>query len=150
VTTVVDSTGGLSHVGRATTRTFDAVVLWLLRAVVASRDPRSRAAIAAGAKELTSEGDADGVQRDVRPARVTDGASLHRGLSMAFVAHDDVRLSAARFSFERRQTACGSPRPFRDESDVLERQMRFNRSEAFVHTTPLECVRRCTLRSART
>jgi hypothetical protein len=133
VTTVVDSTGGLSHVGRATTRTFDAVVLWLLRAVVASRDPRSRAAIAAGAKELTSE-----------------GASLHRGLLMAFVAHDDVRLSAARFSFERRQTACGSPRPFRDESDVLERQMRFNRSEAFVHTTPLECVRRCTLRSART
>lgn len=71
-----------------------------------------------------------------------EGAFLLCGFAMAMAQHrSGDRITAARY-FERNRSACGPPGLFAEEYDVLQRQMRGNIPQAFVHAMLLESAAR--------
>ncbi len=57
---------------------------------------------------------------------------------MALATHQQGDLVAATHYFERNRAACGSPGLFCEEYDVVQRQLRGNLPQAFVHALMLE------------
>lgn len=71
-----------------------------------------------------------------------EGAFLLCGFAMAMAQHrTGDRVAALRY-FERNRAACGPPGLFSEEYDVVQRQMRGNLPQAFVHAMLMESAAR--------
>jgi GH15 family glucan-1,4-alpha-glucosidase len=109
-----------------------------LRGALPADDSRSLATLRAVREELFDDGYVFRFRQG--PGRLNDyeGAFLLCGLQLALAAHQvGDRLSAARL-FERNRAAVGPPGLFTEEFDVVERQLRGNLPQAFVHALLME------------
>ncbi|GAA2863834.1 glycoside hydrolase family 15 protein [Pseudonocardia halophobica] len=115
-----------------------ALLLPALRGAVPADDPRSVATAEAVRTELGRDGYVYRFRHDRRPLDQAEGAFLLCGFLMAMAAHQQGdRVGAARW-FERNRAACGPPGLFSEEYDVVQRQLRGNLPQAFVHAAMLE------------
>ena len=115
-----------------------ALLLPALRGAVPATDPRSRATLAAVRAELADQGYVYRFRQDERPLHEAEGAFVLCGFFMALATHQQGDLVAAAHYFERNRAACGSPGLFSEEYDVVQRQLRGNLPQAFVHALMLE------------
>ena len=109
-----------------------------IRGAIPVDDPRSVATLRAVEDELTCDGYAYRYRPDERPLGETEGAFLLCGffLALAYAQRGDA-VSSARW-FERNRAACGPPGLLSEEFDVMQRQLRGNLPQAFVHALLLE------------
>lgn len=114
------------------------LLLPAIRGAVAVDDPRSVATTTAVARELGRDGYVYRYRHDERPLEDSEGAFLMCGFLMAMSDHQQGRDVQARAWFERNRAACGPPGLFTEEYDVVERQLRGNIPQAFVHALLLE------------
>lgn len=122
-----------------------ALLLPIIRGAVPLEDPRNLATVAAIRRELCSEHYVYRYRRDQRPLAASEGAFLLCGFAMAMVAAElGQPVTALRF-FERNRAACGTPGLFAEEFDVVERQLRGNLPQAFVHAWLFEASNRLAL-----
>jgi len=119
-----------------------ALLLPGIRGAYPPSDPRHRATYDAIAEELGRDGYVYRFRHDARPLEDAEGAFLLCGFFMALAAHQLGMGVEARAWFERNRAACGPPGLFTEEFDVLERQLRGNFPQAFVHALLLECSSR--------
>ena len=119
-----------------------ALLLPGIRRAYPSDDPRHRATYDAVADELGRDGYVYRFRHDERPLHDAEGAFVLCGFLMALAAHQLGRPVDARAWFERNRASCGPPGLFTEEFDVLERQLRGNFPQAFVHALLLECASR--------
>ena len=117
-----------------------ALLLAAIRGAIEPDDPRTLATLRAVEHELTEDGFAYRYRPDTRPLGEAEGAFLLCGflLSLAHAQQGD-GIRAARW-FERNRTACGPAGLLSEEFDVLQRQLRGNLPQAFVHALLLECA----------
>ena len=119
-----------------------ALLMPAIRGAVPRDDPRTAATLRAYTDELTQDGYAYRFRHDERPLGEAEGAFLLCGFVLALAEQQQGReLEAARW-FERNRAACGSPGLYAEEYDVVERQLRGNLPQAFVHAMVLECAAR--------
>jgi GH15 family glucan-1,4-alpha-glucosidase len=115
-----------------------ALLLPALRGAVPADDPRSIATLAAVRADLGRDGYVYRFRHDERPLHQVEGAFLLCGFLTAMAAHQQGdRVGAARW-FERNRAACGPSGLFSEEYDVVQRQLRGNLPQAFVHAAMLE------------
>jgi hypothetical protein len=121
-------------------RTDAALLLPAIRGAIPADDSRTRATLRAVEQELTEDGFAYRYRPDTRPLGDAEGAFLLCGfiLSLAYSQQGN-EVTAARW-FERNRTACGPAGLLAEEFDVLQRQLRGNLPQAFVHALLLECT----------
>jgi alpha,alpha-trehalase len=75
-------------------------------------------------------------------ARRSRGSILAVRFIIALAEHQQGKhLSAIRY-FERNRAACGPPGLLSEEYDVIQRQLRGNLPQAFVHAVLLQCAAR--------
>lgn len=117
-----------------------ALLLPGIRGAYPASDPRHRATYDAIADELGRDGYVYRFRHDERRLEDAEGAFLLCGFIMALTAHQLHEPEEARAWFERNRAACGPPGLFTEEFDVLERQLRGNFPQAFVHALLLECA----------
>lgn len=117
-----------------------ALLLASLRGALPPDDPRSIATHHGVLRELSSDGYLYRFRHGDQPLADAEGAFLLCGFWMAqsFSAQGDP-VEAARW-FERNRSGCGPPGLFAEEFDVVERQLRGNLPQAFVHALLLECA----------
>ncbi|MBV9166664.1 MAG: glycoside hydrolase family 15 protein [Solirubrobacterales bacterium] len=117
-----------------------ALLLPAIRGAVAPEDPRTIATLKAVEGELTEDGYCYRYRPDERPLGRAEGAFLLCGffLSLAYQQQGDA-VAAARW-FERNRAACGTAGLLAEEFDVIQRQLRGNIPQAFVHALLLECA----------
>lgn len=72
-------------------------------------------------------------RHDQRPLGEAEGAFLLCGFMMALAEHQQGHTAHALRLFERNRAACGPPGLFSEEYDIIQRQMRGNLPQAFVH-----------------
>jgi alpha,alpha-trehalase len=109
-----------------------------IRGAVPAADPRSVATWRAVADELVDDGYVYRFRHDDRPLHEAEGAFVLCGFHMSLASRqqgDD--LAAARY-FERNRSTLGPPGIFTEEFDVLQKQLRGNFPQAFVHALMLE------------
>jgi GH15 family glucan-1,4-alpha-glucosidase len=121
-------------------RTDAALLLAPIRGAVTADDPRSGATIRAVRTELADDGFLYRFRQDARPLHEAEGAFLLCGFWMALAEHAAGDHVAARQWFERNRAACGPAGLYTEEYDVLQRQLRGNLPQAFVHAAMLECA----------
>lgn len=92
--------------------------------------------------ELGRDGYVYRFRHDDRPLADAEGAFLLCGFVMALADHQQGNTVEAVRWFERNRAACGPPALFTEEFDVVERQLRGNLPQAFVHALLLESARR--------
>ncbi|WP_016690728.1 glycoside hydrolase family 15 protein, partial [Rhodococcus rhodochrous] len=102
----------------------------------------SRRTLDAVRTELGSDGYVYRFRHDDRPLADAEGAFLLCGFIMALADHQQGNSFEAVRWFERNRAACGTPALFTEEFDVVERQLRGNLPQAFVHALLLESARR--------
>jgi GH15 family glucan-1,4-alpha-glucosidase len=119
-----------------------ALLLPPLRGAVAPDDPRTTATLAAYLRDLTSEGFAYRFRHGPGPLGEAEGSFLLCGFVTAMALHQQGDPVAAVAWFERTKAACGPPTLYSEEYDVVERQMRGNLPQAFVHALMLEASAR--------
>lgn len=115
-----------------------ALLLPALRGAVPARDPRSKATLETVRASLTEDGYVYRFRHDQRPLRDAEGAFLLCGFLLAMSTHQQGEVSDARGWFERSRAACGPAGLFSEEYDVVQRQLRGNLPQAFVHASMLE------------
>jgi GH15 family glucan-1,4-alpha-glucosidase len=117
-----------------------ALLLPAIRGAVAADDPRTIATLRAVENELTQDGYCYRYRPDERPLGEAEGAFVMCGflMALAWAQQGDV-VRAARW-FERNRTACGPAGLMSEEYDVMQRQMRGNLPQAFVHALLLQCA----------
>lgn len=119
-----------------------ALLLPALRGAVPADDTRNRATVAAVDADLVDDFSVYRFRHDARPLHEAEGAFLLCGFLMALAQHQQGNpVAAARF-FERNRAACGPPTLFSEEYDVIERQLRGNLPQAFVHALLVESAQR--------
>ena len=117
-----------------------ALLLPAIRGGIAPDDPRTLATLAAVAEQLTQDGYCYRFRPDERPLGESEGAFVMCGFLMALAyAQQGDAVSAARW-FERNRAACGPAGLLSEEYDVVQRQMRGNLPQAFVHALLLHCA----------
>jgi len=104
--------------------------------------PRALATVEAARTELSSEGYMYRYRPDDRPLGEAEGAFLLCGFTMALALHQHGRDVEAVRWFERNRAACGPPGLLTEEYDILQRQVRGNAPQAFVHALLLESAQR--------
>jgi hypothetical protein len=116
-----------------------ALLLPPLRGAIPADDRRTTATLASYTSELTSDGYAYRYRVGGQPLGTGEGAFLLCGfiLTLAHAQQGD-QVAAARW-FERHRAACGPPGLYSEEYDVVQRQLRGNLPQAFVHALLLEC-----------
>ncbi|MCE0764527.1 glycoside hydrolase family 15 protein [Pseudonocardia kujensis] len=115
-----------------------ALLLPALRGALPPDDPRSIATLDAVRADLGRDGYVYRFRHDERPLGEAEGAFLLCGFLTAMASHQQGdRVGAARW-FERNRAACGPPGLFSEEYDVVQRQLRGNLPQAFVHAAMLE------------
>ena len=92
--------------------------------------------------ELGRDGYVYRFRQDERPLADAEGAFLLCGFLMALAEHQQGNEIDAMRWFERNRAACGSPALFTEEFDVIERQLRGNLPQAFVHALLFESAHR--------
>ena len=117
-----------------------ALLLPVIRGGIPPDDPRTLATLRAIATELTDDGYCYRFRPDERPLGESEGAFVMCGflLTLAYAQQGDA-VRAARW-FERSRTACGPAGLLSEEFDVVQRQMRGNLPQAFVHALLLHCA----------
>jgi GH15 family glucan-1,4-alpha-glucosidase len=119
-----------------------ALLVPALRGAVPADDPRSVATLEAVRAELGRDGYLYRFRHDERPLSEAEGAFLLCGFWMAMAEHQRGRhVHAARW-FERNRAACGPPGLLTEEYDVVQRQLRGNLPQAFVHALLIESAHR--------
>lgn len=119
-----------------------ALIVPAFRGAVSASDPRTLATLAAVRKELGSDGYVYRFAHDNRPLSEAEGAFLLCGFHLAMAVHQQGHEVEARHWFERNRDACGPSGLFTEEYDVVQRQLRGNMPQAFVHAVLLESSRR--------
>jgi hypothetical protein len=117
-----------------------ALLLLAIRGAIPAADPRSIATLSAIERELTEDGYCYRYRPDERPLGAAEGAFLLCGFLMALAYHQQGEEVAAAHWFERNRAACGPAGLLSEEFDVLQRQLRGNLPQAFVHALLLECA----------
>jgi GH15 family glucan-1,4-alpha-glucosidase len=116
------------------------LLLPAIRGGIAPDDPRTVATLQAVASELVQDGFCYRFRPDERPLGEAEGAFVMCGFLMALAyAQQGDEVRAARW-FERSRTACGPAGLLSEEFDVMQRQMRGNLPQAFVHALLLQCA----------
>ncbi len=118
------------------------LLLPAVRGAVPADDPRSRATLAAVREALGEDYFLYRFRHDDRPLHEAEGAFLVSGFHMALAEHQQGHEAEALRWFERNRSACGSPGLFTEEFDVVQRQLRGNLPQAFVHALMFEAGRR--------
>ncbi|HEY9305441.1 MAG TPA: glycoside hydrolase family 15 protein, partial [Mycobacterium sp.] len=121
-----------------------ALLLPSIRGAIPAKDPRTVATLEAVRAELSQDGFVYRFRPDQRPLGEAEGAFLLCGFMMALADHQQGNDLAAVRWFERNRTACGPPGLFTEEYDVVQRQLRGNLPQAFVHALMLETAHRLT------
>jgi GH15 family glucan-1,4-alpha-glucosidase len=117
-----------------------ALLLPAIRGGIPHDDPRTLATLTAIAEQLTEDGYCYRFRPDARPLGESEGAFVMCGFLMALAyAQQGQHLRAARW-FERSRGACGPAGLLSEEFDVVQRQMRGNLPQAFVHALLLQCA----------
>ncbi len=110
-----------------------ALLLASLRGAIPASDPRSLATLDAVRRDLCRDGFVYRFRHGDVALGDAEGAFLLCGFFMALAEHQQGRPAEALAWFERSRSACGPPGLFTEEFDVLERQLRGNMPQAFVH-----------------
>jgi GH15 family glucan-1,4-alpha-glucosidase len=115
-----------------------ALLLPPLRGALPGDDPRTRATLRTYARKLTDGYFAYRFRHDERPLREAEGAFLLCGFVMALAEHQQGNEVEAYRWFERNRAACGAAGLYSEEYDIVQRQLRGNLPQAFVHALLLE------------
>ncbi|MDQ2707667.1 MAG: glycoside hydrolase family 15 protein [Actinomycetota bacterium] len=115
-----------------------ALLLPAIRGALPSADPRSVATLAAVGADLGQQGYIYRFRQDARELSQAEGAFTLCGFLMALAAHQQGDTVAAVRYFERNRATCGPPGLYSEEYDVVQRQLRGNLPQAFVHALMLE------------
>jgi hypothetical protein len=118
------------------------LLLAAVRGAVPADDPRSVATWRAVQDDLARDGYVYRFRHGDRPLTAAEGAFLACGFVMALASHQQGDTADALRWFERNRSACGPPGLFAEEYDVLQRQLRGNLPQAFVHGLMLESATR--------
>jgi alpha,alpha-trehalase len=117
-----------------------ALLLPALRGAVAADDPRSVATWRAVVEDLTDDGYVYRFRQQPGPLHKAEGAFLLCGFHLSLAAHQQGDTHAAVRWFERNRAAVGPPGLFTEEFDVVQRQLRGNLPQAFVHALLIEAA----------
>jgi GH15 family glucan-1,4-alpha-glucosidase len=116
------------------------LLLPAIRGGMPADDPRTIATLQAVTAELTDDGFCYRYRPDERPLGEAEGAFVMCGFLMALAyAQQGDEVRAAQW-FERNRAACGPAGLLSEEFDVVQRQMRGNLPQAFVHALLLQCA----------
>lgn len=115
-----------------------ALLLPAVRGAVPLSDPRSEATLTAVLDELADDYYLYRFRQDVGPLADAEGAFLLCGFIAALAEHQQGRMVEAARWFERNRASCGPPGLLAEEYDVVQRQIRGNLPQAFVHALLLE------------
>jgi hypothetical protein len=115
-----------------------ALLLPALRGALPADDPRSLATLRAVREDLSQDGFVYRFRHGDQPLHEAEGAFLLCGFHMAMATHEDGDQVAAVRWFERNRSAVGPPGLLTEEFDVVQRQLRGNLPQAFVHAAQLE------------
>jgi len=113
-----------------------------IRGATSPNDPRTVATLEAVRADLTEDGFVYRFRPEQRSLGEAEGAFLLCGFMMALANHQQGDNLAAVRWFERNRTACGPPGLFTEEYDVVQRQLRGNLPQAFVHALMFEAAHR--------
>jgi hypothetical protein len=117
-----------------------ALLLPALRGAVPADDPRSVATWRAVIDDLATDGYVYRFRHRPGPLNQAEGAFVLCGFHMALATHQQGdRVGAVRW-FERNRGALGPPGLFTEEFDVVQRQLRGNLPQAFVHALLIEAA----------
>jgi len=120
-----------------------ALLLPGIRGAVAAEDPRNLATVTAVLEELSDDGYVYRFRHDPeRPLHESEGAFVLCGFLMSLAQLNLGRREDAVRWFERNRAAMGPPGLFAEEYDVVQRQLRGNLPQAFVHALLLESAHR--------
>ena len=117
-----------------------ALLLPPLRGALPVDDPRSMATLQAVRTELSADGHVYRFRHDARKLSDSEGAFLLCGFMTAMAEHQAGLERAALRRFERNRAACGPPGLYTEEYDVVQRQLRGNIPQAFVHGMMVEAA----------
>jgi len=123
-------------------RTDAALLLAAIRGATTADDPRAQATLRAVEDDLARDGYLYRFRHDQRPLHDAEGAFVLCGFLMALALHQRGREAEAVGWFERNRAACGPPGLLTEEFDVIQRQLRGNLPQAFVHALLLESAAR--------
>jgi alpha,alpha-trehalase len=123
-------------------RTDAALLLPAIRGATTADDLRARATLQAVEDDLARDGYLYRFRHDQRPLHEAEGAFVLCGFLMALALHQQGRERDAMGWFERNRAACGPPALLTEEFDVVQRQLRGNIPQAFVHALLLESAAR--------
>ena len=115
-----------------------ALLLAAIRGATPADDSRARATLRAVEDDLVRDGYLYRFRHDQRPLHEAEGAFVLCGFLMALALHQQGRETEAAGWFERNRAACGPPGLLTEEFDVIQRQLRGNMPQAFVHALLLE------------
>ena len=115
-----------------------ALLLPAVRGAVPADDPRSVATWRAVIDELTDDGYVYRFRHQPGPLHDAEGAFLLCGFHLALATHQQGDAVGAVRWFERNRGALGPPGLFTEEFDVVQRQLRGNLPQAFVHALLIE------------
>ena len=119
-----------------------ALLLPALRGAVPADDPRTVRTLRAFLDELTDDHFAYRFRHDDRPLAEAEGAFVLCGFLVALAEQQQGRTASAYRWFERNRAACGPAGLYAEEYDVVQREMRGNLPQAFVHALMLESAAR--------
>jgi len=123
-------------------RTDAALLLPAIRGATPADDPRAVATLHAIEHDLVRDGYLYRFRHDQRPLHEAEGAFVMCGFVMALALHQQGRSAEAVGWFERNRAACGPPALLTEEFDVVQRQLRGNIPQAFVHALMFESAAR--------
>jgi alpha,alpha-trehalase len=126
-----------------------ALLVPALRGAVPADDPRSTATWRAVVDELTSDGYVYRFRQEPGPLHEAEGAFLLCGFHLALATHQQGDGYGAVRWFERNRGALGPPGLFTEEFDVVQRQLRGNLPQAFVHALLIETAHTLTTDTPR-
>lgn len=109
-----------------------------IRGLVGPDDPRSVATRATICESLVQDGYVYRYRVDNQPLGLDEGAFMLCGYWLAMALHQAGDVTTARAHFERSRAGCGPAGLFTEEFDVVQRQVRGNFPQAFVHAAMLE------------
>lgn len=115
-----------------------ALLLPALRGAVPAGDPRSQSTVAALLGELADDHYLYRFRQQPGPLADAEGAFVLCGFLMAMAQHQQGHPVEAFRWFERNRAACGPAGLFAEEYDVVQRQLRGNLPQAFVHALMFE------------
>lgn len=114
-----------------------------IRGAVRPDDPRHLRTLAAVREDLTDDGYVYRFRQSERhPLHDAEGAFVLCGFHLSLATLQQGRHAEALRWFERNRGALGPPGLFTEEYDVVQRQLRGNLPQAFVHALLIETARR--------